>query len=161
MPPIPQHVAYGDTVWASPLPACACAPHLASNLGSRRHRSMAPHPRNVPNYPYHWLGDQSRAARPFPQALGAMFGTPFADASYHRATSLDPSTLNMRASPLPFQFPSSFNRLSGDGQMGQFSASGQSVMGSDINRIEPANAVELKTTLADEYTNPNWEQHNT
>jgi hypothetical protein len=90
-----------------------------------------------------------------------MFGTPFADESYHRATSLDPSTLNMRASPLLSQVPTSFNRLSGDGQMGQFSASGQSVIGSDMNRIEPANAVELKTTLADEYTNSNWEQHNT
>jgi len=120
---------------------------------------MTPHPPNAPNFTADsWLGDQSRATRPFPQAVGGMFGTPFVDESYHRATSLDPSTLNVRASPLHFQTSSTFNRLPGLGQSGQFSASGQPGLGSDMTQIEPANAGELKATLADEYTN--WEQHN-
>ena len=159
MPSVPQHVAYGDAMWASPLPAYAGASHLAPNHGSRRYRSMTPHPHNASNFTAdHWLGDQTRAARPFPQAVGGIFGTPFADESYHRATSLDPSTLNVRASPLHFQVPNNFNRLPGDGQPGQFSSSGQTGLGSDMSQIEPANVGEHKASLADEYTN--WEQHN-
>lgn len=123
---------------------------------------MTPHPPNVPNFTAdHWLGEQSRAARPFPQAVGGIFATHFTDESYHRATSLDPSTLNVRASPLHSQVPNAFNRLAmgsnnviGDSQMGHFNAPGQPGLGSDTTQIEPANA----GGLGDEYTN--WEQHN-
>ena len=113
---------------------------------------MTPHPPNPPNFTAdHWLGDQSRAARPFPQAVVGMFGTPFADDSYNRATSLDPSTLNMRASPLHFQTPNSLNRFPAEGQPGQFGVSGQPGLGSDMTQVESANAADVFT---------NWEQHN-
>lgn len=156
-------------MWPSPLPAHTGASHLAPHLGERRYRSMTPHPPHGTDLSADlWLGDQGRAARPFPQAVGGIFGTHFADDSYHRATSLDPSTLNVRATSLHTQNPNTFNRLSmgptdllGDGQLGQlgqFDASGQTGLDNDMAQMESANTGELKTNLADEYTN--WEQHN-
>jgi hypothetical protein len=152
-------------MWPSPLPAYAGAAHLAPNLALRRHRSMTPHAPNVSNYvPDHWLGDQGRVPRPFPHAVGGIFGSQFNDESYHRATSLDPSTLNVRASPLHLQAPHSLNRLAmgsttatGDGPLGQFGIQAQPDLG-DISQMDTTTTGDLKRTLADEYTN--WEQHN-
>jgi hypothetical protein len=126
---------------------------------------MTPHPPNGPTYAAdHWLSEQPRAARSFPQTVGGMFGTHFTDESYHRATSLDPSTLNVRATPLHLQVSSEYNRLAmgsnpaiGDGRLDQFGVPCQPGLG-DMAQLEQTNAGEPKTNLADEYTN--WEQHN-
>lgn len=153
-------------MWPGPLPAYVNASHLAPNLNVRRHRSMTPHPPNISSFTADpWQGDQGRTARPFTQAVGGIFNTHFADESYHRATSLDPSTLNVRATSLQSQGPNYFNRfgmgstnMSGDGQPSQFDSGGQTGITSVMSLTEPTTIGELKTNLVDEYTD--WEQHN-
>jgi hypothetical protein len=152
-------------MWQAPIPAYASATHLAPNLAIRRHRSMTPHAPNQPTYmAENWLADVSRVSRPFPHAVD-MFPAPFADDSYHRATSLDPSTLNVRATLLHLQVPNAFDRLATgpanvrDEQRGRYNSQGQTDQ-ADMNQLDPSTFSELKTSLADEFTNSNWEQHN-
>lgn len=161
--PVSQQVSYNDGMWPGPLPAYASATHLAPNLALRRHRSMTPHaPSNPAFMADNWLGDVNRVSRSFPQAVD-MFPAPFADESSHRATSLDPSTLNVRSTPLHLQVPNAFNRPATGPvnivnlQTDRFGSQGQ-IDRADMTQLEPSSYPELRNNLADEYTN--WEQHN-